>query len=151
MHEIIQEFRQKAAKDIGRIGERSDSGFVDELSRVLEYYSIDQHDMDDSKIILSRQHQRAPPVGDKGTMSDGYVVGKGMVESKVQYVRQMIFQYLVCTETEVKAHIESALMALFRFTEEERQVIEHRKNEEAQDTFSSITNSIFGSFSLTST
>jgi hypothetical protein len=146
---LIQEFRHKSAKDVSRIGNRLEFGFVEELSRVLEYYSIDQTDLDDSKIVLSRQHHRSPLNGEK-SMSDGYVVGKGMVESKVQYVRQMIFQYLVCTEPEVKSHIESALMALFRFTEEERQVIDSRRKEDSQDTFSSFTN-LLGSFSLSST
>ncbi len=149
LHELILEFRQKAAKYPENISKRSEIGFIDELSRVLEYYAIDTNDLDDSKLVLPRHHQRSLHIGDK-SVTDGYVAGKGMVESKVQYVRQMVFQYLVCSEPEVKSHIEAALIALFRFTEEERGVIESRRKEESQDTFSSFTN-LFGSFTASTT
>lgn len=72
--------------------------------------------------------------------------GGGLMESKVQYVRQMVFQYLSCREVEVKLHIEAALMAIFRFNEEERTLIEDRKKEDSQDTLTSLA-SYLGSFS----
>lgn len=64
----------------------------------------------------------------------------GMMESKVKYLRQMIFQYLSCRDVEVKLHIEGALMAIFRFNDQERYLIDERKREESQDTLVSITN-----------
>ena len=63
----------------------------------------------------------------------------GMSESKNQYIRQMVFQYLSCKETEVKMHIEVALVAMFRFNEQEKAAIRSRKEEESTDTLSSIT------------
>lgn len=72
------------------------------------------------------------------------VTGNGMMESKVKYIRQMVFQYLSCREPEVKLHIESALMAMFRFNDQERISIEERKKEESQDTLTSITNFLGG-------
>ena len=132
------------------------SAFVEELSRVLEFYNIDQLDLNDSHLVLSRQQQQRnrsmAPYGDKSTTShDSQLLpGRGMAESKVQYVRQMVFQLLVCTEPEVKAHIEAALIALLRFTDEERQVIESRKRDEAQTPLSSIA-TLWESFTITST
>lgn len=75
--------------------------------------------------------------------------GGGMTESKIQYVRAMVLQYLSCREPEVKLHIESALVALFRLSAAERQTIEDRRREESQDSLSSIT-SFFGSLSVVS-
>jgi len=43
----------------------------------------------------------------------------------------MLLQYLSCREPEVKLHIEHALLAIFRFTEAERALIEERKKSEA--------------------
>lgn len=64
----------------------------------------------------------------------------GMGESKIQYIRQMVFQYLSCRDSVVKPHIESALIAIFRFNTEEKQAIESRqKEEEGQDALTSIT------------
>lgn len=68
------------------------------------------------------------------------------VSSKIQYVRHMIFQYLSCRDPEVKVHIETALMAIFRMTNAEREVIETIRKEEAQDALTSIAD-FFGSLS----
>ena len=68
------------------------------------------------------------------------------VSSKIQYVRHMIFQYLSCRDPEVKVHIETALMAIFRMTIAEREVIETIRKEEAQDALTSIAD-FFGSLS----
>ena len=64
----------------------------------------------------------------------------GLGESKIQYVRQMVYQYLTCKDIEVKPHIESALIALLRYNETERLVIEERKKMDTQDTLLTITN-----------
>ena len=53
----------------------------------------------------------------------GGLRGMGLGESKIQYVRHMVFQYLTCKDSIVKPHIESALVALFRFNELERLAI----------------------------
>ena len=71
-----------------------------------------------------------------------------MGESKLQYVRQMVCQYLSCRDSVVKVHIESALIAMFRFNEQERLGIELRQKEEQQDLTTSIS-SFLGSFSVT--
>lgn len=64
----------------------------------------------------------------------------GMGESKIQYIRQMVFQYLSCRDSVVKPHIESALIAIFRFNSDEKNAIESRqKEEEGQDPLTSIT------------
>jgi hypothetical protein len=79
----------------------------------------------------------------------GWATGNsGLMESKVKYIRQMVFQYLSCKDPEVKLHIESALMAIFRFNDQEREAIEERKAEESQDTLTSITN-FLGAFGTT--
>lgn len=87
------------------------------------------------------------------TTTDAAMLGwssgnSGLMESKVKYIRQMVFQYLSCKEPEVKLHIESALMAIFRFNDQEREAIEERKAEESQDTLTSITN-FLGAFGTT--
>ena len=125
--------------------------FVNEITRVLDFYHIDHLDLDEGRLIsTSNNHYgRSHSSTGKGADGNSTSAGKGgMAESKVQYVRQMIFQYLVCIEPEVKAHIEDALMAIFRFTEEEREVVESRKKDDTQDTLSSLT-SFLGSFNFT--
>mmetsp|Transcript_22680 Transcript_22680/g.37843 ORF Transcript_22680/g.37843 Transcript_22680/m.37843 type:complete len:439 (-) Transcript_22680:412-1728(-) len=80
-------------------------------------------------------------VGKRGGGSSGG--GYGFGESgKMKYVRQMIYKYLCCTDPEVKAHIETALMAIFRMSERERRVIETKRKEyrDTQDTLTSISN-----------
>lgn len=64
----------------------------------------------------------------------------GMTASKIKYVRHMILQYLSCKEPEVKLHMETALMTIFRLTPEEREMIENKRKEDATDALSSITN-----------
>lgn len=64
----------------------------------------------------------------------------GTTDAKIKYLRGMVFRYLSCKDPEVKAHIESALMAIFRFAPEEKQVIEESRSEETTDTIASITN-----------
>jgi len=67
--------------------------------------------------------------------------GVGMSASKIKYVRHMVFKYLCCTDPEVKVHIETALMTIFRMSDWEKQMVEakRREFEESQDTLSSIT------------
>lgn len=120
----------------------------------MEYYRIDQKDMDDARLLQPIKLATSPRTRGNGavvagsslaTGADSFTAGKGMAESKVQYVRHMIFQFLVCREPEVRAHIEAALMALFRFSEEERAAVASKAVEDSQDTLTSITNFI-GSF-----
>ena len=66
--------------------------------------------------------------------------GMGLGESKIQYVRHMVFQYLTCKDAIVKPHIESALVALFRYNEAERLAIDDQRKMETEDTITSITN-----------
>jgi hypothetical protein len=57
-------------------------------------------------------------------------VSAPLSEAKHQYIRHMLLQYLSCKEAEVKLHIENALLAIFRYTEAERALIEERKKSE---------------------
>lgn len=66
--------------------------------------------------------------------------GMGLGESKIQYVRHMVFQYLTCKDSIVKPHIESALVALFRYNELERLAIDEQRKVDTEDTITSITN-----------
>lgn len=70
----------------------------------------------------------------------GGLRGMGLGESKIQYVRHMVFQYLTCKDSIVKPHIESALVALFRFNELERLAIDEQRKADTEDTITSITN-----------
>jgi hypothetical protein len=143
------------------IGMEQIEHLIQEINQALEEYRIDHRDMDDSKLLLPLKlskvsGNRTPnPYGNSsgGSSSSssggGYdettlAFGKGMAESKVQYVRQMVYQYLVCREVEVKAHIESALMALFRFSEDEKNAVLAKNEEERQDTLTTITSFFTG-------
>ena len=53
--------------------------------------------------------------------------GEAMQASKFAYVRQMMLKYLSCSEPMVREHMETALMALFRFTAEEKKEIDDKK------------------------
>ena len=57
----------------------------------------------------------------------------------MQYIKQMVFQYLNCKDAEVKLHMESALIAMFRFSEQEKSSIEETRKAEDIDTLTSIT------------
>ena len=63
----------------------------------------------------------------------------GLEAAKIQYIRQMVFQYLTCTDIEVKLHMETALMAIFRYNDTERNAIDEKRKENAQDTLTHIT------------
>eukprot|EP00981_Chlorochromonas_danica_P001136 scaffold249_cov109-Ochromonas_danica.AAC.4 len=116
-----------------------------ELANILEAFRISRHEDDMAQLHLP--HRNGDSTVSVG--NDHPNKGSGMVESKVQYVRQMIFQYFLCNEDEVKRHIESALMAIFRFSEEEKTLILQRRREEEDvlglDAISSIT-TFLGSF-----
>ena len=53
-----------------------------------------------------------------------------MLESKNIYIRQMVLQYLLCKEPEVKVNIENALVAIFRFDASERDAISTKRLDE---------------------
>ena len=59
--------------------------------------------------------------------------------SKMQYIKQMVFQYLVCKDAVVKLHVESALIAMFRFSDHEKNAIEETRRAEDVDTLTSIS------------
>ena len=89
-------------------------------------------------------------IADTSRFNHSGPVSAGLEASKVQYIKQMIFQYLSCREPEVKLHMESALIAIFRFSDAEKSIIEDRKKIEMQDTLSSITN-FLGSLTIAGT
>jgi hypothetical protein len=66
-------------------------------------------------------------------------------QSKLLYLKQMVFQYLSCKSLEVKAHVEKALIAMLRFNEMEKAAIEEARKAEDVDTLTTIT-SFLGSF-----
>ena len=69
---------------------------------------------------------------------NGKVGGSKMSESKMLYIKQMVLQYLSCRDGVVRPHIEAALVAMMRFSDEERAAIELRRRDEAQDAISSL-------------
>lgn len=71
--------------------------------------------------------------------SSGETRNVGLHESKLQYIKQMVYQYLSCRDTVVKAHIETALITLLRYSDEEKAAIELRSKEDNVDTISSIS------------
>jgi hypothetical protein len=77
--------------------------------------------------------------------SGGSLRSMGLGESKIQYVRHMVFQYLSCKDASVKPHMESALIALFRYNETERAAIEEQRKADDYDTIASIS-TFLGSF-----
>lgn len=68
-------------------------------------------------------------------------------DSKIMYIRQMFLQYLSCRDEVVRPHIQSALIAMFRFNEQERGSIEEATKVEAplEETLTAIS-SFFESF-----
>jgi hypothetical protein len=64
----------------------------------------------------------------------------GLEAAKIQYIRQMVFQYLTCKDSEVKMHMESALVAIFRYNDAERNAIDEKRREDTQDALTSLTN-----------
>ncbi len=70
-------------------------------------------------------------------------------DAKVSYIRSMFLQYLSCKDPVVKPHIESALIAIFRFNDKEKLLIDDaHQRQEAQDTITAIT-SFLGSLTVT--
>lgn len=65
--------------------------------------------------------------------------GATFTDSKINYIRSMFLQYLCCKDPLVKPHIESALIAIFRYTDEERAVIEEGHKLESQDAITALT------------
>lgn len=59
--------------------------------------------------------------------------------SKLQYIKQMMYQYLVCRDADVKDHLEIAFESIFQFSQKEREAIEARRKESVQDTLTSIS------------
>lgn len=75
-----------------------------------------------------------------GAGGGGGMRSLGLGESKIQYVRHMVFQYLTCKDAIVKPHIESALIALFRYNDLERIAIDDKRKSDTEDTITSISN-----------
>ena len=75
-----------------------------------------------------------------GGAGGGGMRSLGLGESKIQYVRHMVFQYLTCKDAIVKPHIESALIALFRYNDLERIAIDDKRKSDTEDTITSISN-----------
>lgn len=60
-------------------------------------------------------------------------------ESKLNYIRHMVVQYLTVLEAEVKLQLENAMIIMFRLNEEEKAAIETRRKFENEDALASIT------------
>ena len=73
------------------------------------------------------------------------LASSGLQQSKMLYIKQMVFQYLICKDAEVKLHVESALIAIFRFSAAEKNAIVDTRKAEDVDTLTSIT-TFLGSF-----
>lgn len=131
---------------------------LQELGSVIQSYQIDHRDLDDCRLL--HPIKGSSSTGSPRYLSSSAAAGEGvrtvgnlggMAESKMQYVKQMVYQFLICREPEVKSHIESALIAFFRFSEEEKLAIKSmNKEDEQQDTLATIT-SFLGSFAVSTT
>ena len=126
---------------------------------------------------VARDGSHPTPYSSNGSSSSSGLsaapVTMNVTESKIQYIRHMVYQYLSCRDAEVgygtscvslrksislmccvalslqvRLHIESALIAIFRLNEQERSAIEVKRKEEAQDTFTTITSFLGEAFSL---
>lgn len=105
-----------------------------DLGSILEVYRLGHHEEEYRPVDLLGTGES------KGKGASGS--GGGMAESKVRYLRQMMYQYFLCVEDDVKQHIESALMAILRFTDEEKNAIESKRTDDGigmDSTLSSFT------------
>lgn len=78
--------------------------------------------------------------------SEEQVKGEGYSASRVQHSRHLVLQYLSCKDKDVRVHMEDALIALFRATEEEKAAIMQRRRMEngSSDSYVSSLSGIFG-------
>lgn len=76
-----------------------------------------------------------------------------METSKLQYIRNLILQYLSCKDPVLKEHMESAIITIFRYNERERQSIQLRKQEEngSENILYSSFTSLVSNFSSSTT
>ena len=87
-----------------------------------------------SKVENSRSMERTD-----GGICDGYSA------SRIQHSRHLVLQYLSCKDKDVRIHMEDALMALFRVTEEERMAIAMRRRlEDGSGDYMSSLSGMFG-------
>lgn len=62
----------------------------------------------------------------------------GLTESKIQHIRQMILQYMMCKDPLVTVHIEDAIMAMLRFSEHEKVHIRLARRPQSNGTLTSF-------------
>lgn len=75
--------------------------------------------------------------------------GGGGETAKMEYIKNLILQYLCCKDIIVRNHMEIAIMQMFRFSDEEKSAIEDRKKGEEnyeEALLSSITNFVSSTF-----
>ena len=148
---LLQEFQQKLKNAIANkhaaadhLTNRDSNQLLVELCHEL-YKIISHHELDTGGDLSEAAKKSISAMSSSSQSSSNGM--KGMTEAKIQYVRQMVFQHLSCKDQEVKVNIEAALMAIFRFSEEEKSQIDRKKKDETSDTLSSIT-SFLGSLTI---
>ena len=58
----------------------------------------------------------------------------GVEASKLQYVRNLILQYLTCQEPVLRDHMEQAIVTIFRYNEREKdRILQRKKNENPEE------------------
>lgn len=80
--------------------------------------------------------------------------GGGAGAAKLEYIKNLILQYLCCKDAVVRNHMEMAIVQMFRFSEDERQAIEERKRGEEnyeEALLASITSFVSSAFFTSST
>ena len=71
--------------------------------------------------------------------------------SKLEYIKNLVLQYLSCKDPVVRNHMEDALIQMFRFNDDEKNAIEERKKVEESyedallSSITSFVSSAFGS------
>jgi hypothetical protein len=145
--EKLRIFTSSSSNSSDKLSAPSPNGNVDENKSLAQsYIELRDEYKEFRRKVLAIEKQRSQEGTKKNENSVTYdntstnTMKLGMGESKIQYIRQMVFQYLSCRDSVVKPHIESALIAIFRFNSDEKNAIESRqKEEEGQDPLTSIT------------
>lgn len=94
---------------------------MEELRRTVEELTHGLRSSSVSSNVSSDRDRDGTDMGD--VTGGGGTSTSNMLESKSLYIKQMVYQYLLCQEPEVRINIEAALVAMFRFNAEEKSAI----------------------------
>ena len=90
---------------------------ISELKKELEESGLNGN-IPHSSHYVNNQHNHANHFHQYSMNNADNCYGVTFADSKINYIRSMFLQYLCCKDPVVKPHIESALIAIFRYTDE---------------------------------